>query len=156
MELEMMVSICKMAAVLAFCLSALGSAFGTGIAGMAAIGAWKRCYVNEKPAPFILITFVGAPLSQTIYGMILMTSIINVCNEALANPGSFVYWPNILLAGILGGLAIAASSWLQGKAGAAAVDALGETGQGFGSYLMTIGVVETIALFVLVFIEGTF
>lgn len=25
-------------------LSALGSAFGTGIAGQSAVGAWKKCY----------------------------------------------------------------------------------------------------------------
>ena len=36
-------------------------------------------------------------------------------------------------------------------AGAAGADALAETGQGFGNYLMTLGVVETVALFVLVF-----
>ena len=39
----------------------------------------------------------------------------------------------------------------QGKAGARASDALGETGKGFGNYIMVIGVVETVALFVMVF-----
>ena len=59
----------------------------------------------------------------------------------------------MLTAGILGGAAMAMSAWWQGKAGAAGADALSETGQGFGNYLMTIGVVETVALFVLVFIQ---
>ena len=53
-------------------IAATGSAIGIGIAGQAAIGAWKRCYVNNKPAPFILVAFAGAPLTQTIYGLLLM------------------------------------------------------------------------------------
>ena len=56
-------------------LAALGSALGTGAAGMSAIGAWKRAFLQNKSAPFILIAFVGAPLSQTIYGMILRNAI---------------------------------------------------------------------------------
>ena len=35
-------------------IAAIGSAIGIGTAGQGAIGAWKRCYVNNKPAPFIL------------------------------------------------------------------------------------------------------
>ncbi len=38
----------------------------------------------------------------------------------------------------------------------AGADALAETGQGFGNYLMTLGVIETVALFVLVFIRASF
>ena len=55
-------------------IAAIGSAIGIGIAGQGAIGAWKRCYVNNKPAPFILTVFAGAPLTQTIYGFLLMQS----------------------------------------------------------------------------------
>ena len=57
-------------------LAAIGSALGAGIAGQSAIGAWKKCFANNKPAPFMLVAFVGAPLTQTIYGFILMNSII--------------------------------------------------------------------------------
>jgi len=53
-------------------LSACGSAAGVGVAGMAAIGAWKKKYSQNKPAAFMLLAFVGAPLTQTIYGMIVM------------------------------------------------------------------------------------
>ena len=49
-------------------LSAAGSAFGAGFAGMSSVGAWKKCYAAGKPAPFIMIAFTGAPLTQTIYG----------------------------------------------------------------------------------------
>ena len=56
-------------------VAAMGSALGTGAAGMAAIGAWKKAFIQNKAAPFILVAFVGAPLSQTIYGMILRNAI---------------------------------------------------------------------------------
>jgi V/A-type H+/Na+-transporting ATPase subunit K len=134
-------------------LAAIGSALGTGSAGLAAVGAWKRCYALEKPVPFILVTFVGAPLSQTIYGMILMNALVRTAGERAAAGGE-VGWPAMMAVGLFGGAALAASAWLQGRVGAAAADALGETGQGFGNYLMAIGVVETVALFVLVFIQA--
>ena len=56
----------------AVALAAVGSAIGSGVAGQAAIAAWKRCYAQNKPAPFLLVALAGTPLSQTIYGMILM------------------------------------------------------------------------------------
>lgn len=127
------------AAVLA--LSAVGSALGTGVAGMAAVGAWKKCFAQNKTAPFMLVGFVGAPLSQTIYGMILMNRIADAAAQ-----GSY-FWS----IGIFGGLAIGASAWMQGKAGAAAADALSETGKGIANYFMVLGVIETVALFVMVF-----
>jgi len=50
-------------------LAAAGSALGTGAAAMGAIGTWKKCFAQNKAAPFLLIVFIGFPLSQTIYGM---------------------------------------------------------------------------------------
>ncbi|MFW6313782.1 MAG: V-type ATP synthase subunit K, partial [Spirochaetota bacterium] len=47
----------------AISFAAVGSALGTGSAGMAAVGAWKKCFVQNRPAPFILVAFVGFPLS---------------------------------------------------------------------------------------------
>ena len=80
--------------------------------------------------------------------MILM----NTIKGRLANGDwSAENWAAALLAGICGGLGMCFSAWYQGVAGAAGADALAETGQGFGNYLMTLGVVETVALFVLVF-----
>ena len=124
--------------------AAVGSALGTGVAGMAAIGAWKRAFMQNKLAPFILIAFVGAPLSQTIYGMILRNAIQN----SNLNPEMYPYQ---MALGLAAGLAIGASAWMQGKAGASAADALAETGKGFGNYIMVLGVIETVALFVMVF-----
>lgn len=133
---------------LALCIAAIGSAIGSGTAGMSAVGAWKRAFLQDRPASFLLVIFVGAPLSQIIYAMILMNRIKTI---ALESPAA---WPLLLVSGLAAGIGMAASAILQGKAGAAGADSLGETGKGFGLYLMTIGMVETVALFVLVFTMG--
>ncbi len=125
-------------------LSAVGSALGTGAAGAATIGAWKKCYATNKPAPFLLMAFAGAPISQTIYGLVLMFSIIS---KAQASPES---WITYLAVGILAGLGMGYSAWFQGKAGAGASPAFAETEQGFVNYLTVLGIIETVAIFVLV------
>ena len=122
-------------------IAAIGSAIGIGIAGQGAIGAWKRCYVNNKPAPFILTVFAGAPLTQTIYGFLLMQQMAS----SEKNPGF------LLGLGIASGLAMCFSAIAQGKSGAAGSDALGETGKGFAQYIMVVGLCETVALFAMVF-----
>jgi V/A-type H+-transporting ATPase subunit K len=63
-------------------LSALGSGLGAGAACSAAVGGWKKCYANGKPAPFILVAFGGVPLTQTIYGFLLMTFIKNALSRS--------------------------------------------------------------------------
>jgi V/A-type H+-transporting ATPase subunit K len=157
MDASMMMALAKAGGLAALGVAAIGSAIGSGLAGAASIGAWKKCYAQSKAAPFILITFIGAPLSQTIYGMILMNTIVGKLfitetnTLAMATEWATANWAASLLAGICGGLGMCFSAWYQGKAGAAGADALAETGQGFGNYLMTLGVVETVALFVLVF-----
>ena len=127
-------------------LAAVGSALGTGVAGMAAVGAWKRAFSQNRAAPFILIAFVGAPLSQTIYGMILRNAI-----QASVTPSTMAEYTPLMILGLIAGLAMGMSAFMQGKAGAKAADALAETGQGFGNYIMVLGVIETVALFVMVF-----
>ncbi len=122
-------------------IAAIGSAIGIGIAGQGAIGAWKRCYVNNKPAPFILTVFAGAPLTQTIYGFLLMQQM-----AASQKDAGF-----LLGLGIASGLAMCFSAVAQGRAGAAGSDALGETGKGFAQYIMVVGLCETVALFAMVF-----
>ncbi len=125
-------------------LSAAGSAMGAGYAGMSAIGAWKKAYLQSKAAPFIIIAFVGAPLSQTIYGMILR----NTIQAANLPPEMYVYQ---IILGAAAGLAIGLSALFQGLCGAKACDALVESGKGFGNYIMVLGITETVALFVMVF-----
>jgi V/A-type H+-transporting ATPase subunit K len=145
MSPEDVVSVGKLGGALMLGLSAVGSALGAGAAAPAAIGAWKRCYAQNKMAPFVLVAFIGAPLSQTIYGFIVMNQIVAAAAKGAA-------WPALVGAGLLGGIAMGLSAWLQGKAGAAASDALGETGQGTANYFMALGIIETVALFILAFI----
>ena len=71
-----------------FGLAAIGSGLGIGVAGMALVGAWKKCFLANKAAPMVLLAFAGNPLSQTFYGFILMGQLKNA---ALANPGSMLY-----------------------------------------------------------------
>lgn len=127
------------AAVLA--LSAAGSALGAGMAGLAAIGAWKKSFSQNKSASFAIVAFVGAPLTQTIYGMIVMNKIVE-----LSLSGVYVW-----SVGIFCGLAIGLSALWQGKAAAVACDALGETEKGFANYIIVLGIIETVALFVMAF-----
>lgn len=125
-------------------LAALGSGIGISIAGQASIGAWKKCYLSNKPAPFILTVFAGAPLTQTIYGFLLMNFIRSAVASG-ADPALAMF------TGIFAGLAIGLSAFFQGKVAAASADALGETGKGTANFFIVIGIIETVALFTLVF-----
>ena len=128
-------------AVTCLALSAAGSALGTGVAAASAVGAWKKCYAQNKQAPFLLLSFVGAPITQTLYGMILMFTMFNKAQVGVP----------LLILGAFAGLAIGLSAYYQGRAGAAAADAQAETGQGLTNYLAALGIIETTAIFTMVF-----
>jgi V/A-type H+-transporting ATPase subunit K len=130
------------ACVLGF--SAIGSSVGAGIAGQAAIGSWKRSYMGNKPGSFLLVAFAGAPLTQTIYGFILMGRMLQSEKDPLL----------ILAAGIISGIAMGMSAIAQGQCSAAGCDAYGETGKGFANYIIVVGLCETVALFVMAFTFG--
>ena len=123
-----------------FFLSALGAAIGMVVNGPAVIGAWKKCYVQKKPAPFILLVFGATCLSNIIYGFILLL--------LLPRNGD----PYMLLTlGLAAGFAIGVVAITQAMCSAAAADAYAETGQGFANNLMIVGIAETISLFAVVF-----
>jgi V/A-type H+-transporting ATPase subunit K len=145
MDQEMMRALTLAGGYAAVGFAAMGSALGTGVAGSSAIGAWKKCYAQNKPAPFLLMAFAGAPLSQTIYGMIML---IFIKGKLAIAPD---HWPLFLLMGVVGGIAMGISAWYQGKAAAGGCDAFAETGKGFANYLMILGIIETVAIFALVF-----
>ena len=130
-----------LATALAMGIAATGSAIGIGIAGQASIGAWKKCYMSNKAAPFILTVFAGAPLTQTIYGFLLMQQI-----KASALDPAF-----LLGIGVVSGIAMALSAIFQGKAAAGGCVAFAESNQGFANYLMVLGIIETCAIFALIF-----
>jgi V/A-type H+-transporting ATPase subunit K len=127
-------------------IAAIGSSIGIGIAGRSCIGSWKKCYMSSKPAPFLLLVFGGAPLTQTIYGYIL--GFIMMMPQAIAHPEKGALYLGM---GIASGLGMAFSAIAQGQAGAAGADALAETGKGFANYIGIVGICETVALLSMVF-----
>jgi len=141
MENNMLMQFKDLGAILVLAFSAVGSGWGAGVAGMAAIGAWKKNFAQNKAVSFMLVVFVAAPLTQTVYGMIVMRQLM-----AIANKGQFLW-----SIGAFSGLAIGLSALWQGKCAACACDAMGETDKGFGNYLVVLGMTETVALLVMAF-----
>jgi V/A-type H+-transporting ATPase subunit K len=129
-------------AIMALAFAAVGSGCGAGVAGMAAIGAWKKNFIQNKPPSFLLVPMVAAPLTQTIYGFILMQNMVG----AIAIKGQYLWG-----VGAAAGLAIGVSAYWQGRCAACACDSMGETGKGFGNYIVVLGMTETVALLVMVF-----
>jgi len=129
-------------------IAGVGSAIGTGIAAMGAMGLWKQSIKEKKKLPALALAMVGMPLSQVIYGMIFMNSLIG----ADLNPDSYI---NQMIFALFVGIAIAASAIMQGRAGAAACSNLAvDDKQGAGMYIAAMGVIETVALLAMVFGMG--
>ncbi len=64
-DLQFLASLAKIGAVAALVFPAIGSALGTGAADAAVIGAWKKCYAQNKSAPFMLVAFACRKPSTT-------------------------------------------------------------------------------------------
>ena len=129
-------------------LAGVGSAIGTGIAALGAMGLWKQALKEKKKFPALALAMVGMPLSQLIYGMIFMNSLI----AANLNPDSYF---NQMIFALFVGAAMAASAIMQGKAGAAACSNLAVNDkQGTGMYIAAMGIIETVALLAMVFGMG--
>ena len=129
-------------------IAGVGSAIGTGIAAMGAMGLWKQSIKEKKKLPALALAMVGMPLSQVIYGMIFMNSLAG----ANLSPDSYM---NQMIFALFVGVAIAASAIMQGKAGAAACSNLAvDDKQGAGMYIAAMGIIETVALLAMVFGMG--
>jgi V/A-type H+-transporting ATPase subunit K len=127
---------------LSFGISATGASIGMFANGPAVIGAWKKCYIKNRPAPFIMVVFAATCLSNIIYGFILM----NVLSVTTKLTDGWLFG-----LGVGSGCCVAAVAVTQAMCSAAAADAYAETGQGFGNYLMVVGIAESISLFGVVF-----
>ncbi len=95
--------------------------------------------------------FAGAPLSQTIYGMILMFLIMGAAADPVALAATPGKWVAYVVVGVLAGISMGISAGWQGMAAASSADALAETGKGFTNQLTVLGIVETVAIFVMAF-----
>jgi len=142
MEISLLQQFKDLGAIMVLGLAALGSGAGAGIAGMSAIGAWKKNFSQNKTASFLLVALVAAPLTQTVYGFIVLNKIVAIA----ASKGLYLWG-----VGTFAGSAIGLSAYWQGKCAASACDAMGETGKGFGNYIAVLGMTETVALLVMVF-----
>ena len=120
-----------------FVLASIGAAIGMVANGPTVIGAWKKCYIQKRPAPFILLVFAATCITNVIYGFLTMLLITPTLSPE-----------RLFILGVGTGLCIAIVAYTQAKC--AAADAYAETGQGFGNYLMVVGIAETIGLFAMV------
>ena len=129
-----------------------GSALGIGAAAQAAAGAWAKEAKAGKPLNFSYIILTGMPLSQTIYGFILM--LIGLSPLVTGENAITATHPGTLLGiGIAGGLAEFASAWIQGLIGAAGCRSISEgEGKGLVFIIISMGIVETVGLFGFVFL----
>lgn len=142
----------QLGGVTALGLGALGSALGIGAAGQAAAGAWAKEARAGRRLSFTYIILVGAPISQTLYAMIVMNNMSGIN----ASPERSVSEAGLLLAiGLATGLGEMFSAWMQGLIGAAGIRALSDSeGQGFAFILIALGIVETVGIFTMVFLLG--
>lgn len=130
----------------------LGSALGIGAAAQAAAGAWAKEAKAGKPLNFSYIILTGMPLSQTIYGFILMLVGLSPLVTG-DNPLTSVHPGTLLGIGIAGGIAELASAWIQGIIGAAGCRSISEgEGKGLVFIIISMGIVETVGLFGFVFL----
>jgi V/A-type H+-transporting ATPase subunit K len=132
--------------------AAMGSALGIGAAGRAATGAWAKEAQADKPLNFSYIILIGMPLSQTIYGFILM--LVGISPLVIGdNPVTAQHAGTLFGIGLAGGVAELFSAWMQGLIGAGAVRALSEgEGKGLVFMIIAMGIVETVGLFGFVFL----
>jgi len=135
---------------LVFGLAAIGSGWGIGIAGPATVGAWKKCYLANKPAPMTMLAFTGNPLTQVFYGFLLMDPLRNAAMRGnLAGNDNIALL--VLAYGIAAGVALLLTAVVQGKIAACACEAMAEKNKGFAQYMIVMGIAETVALFAMVF-----
>jgi len=131
---------------LAFGLAALGSALGIEAAGRAAAGAWAKEAKAGMALRFNYIIFVGAPISQTFYAMIVMLAMAGKLAHSASSAGL------MLSIGLATGIGEMFSAWGQGLIGAAACRCLSEgEGKGLAFLLIAIGIIETVGIFTFVF-----
>lgn len=129
-----------------------GSALGIGAAAQAAAGAWAKEAKAGKPLNFAYIVLSGMPLSQTIYGFILM--LVGLKPLIAGQDAIISTHPGTLLGiGLAGALAEFASAWIQGLIGAAGCRSISEgEGKGLAFIIICMGIVETVGLFGFVFL----
>ena len=138
--------------VMSLGLAGLGSATGIGIAGQAAAGAWAKESRAGRNLSFTYIILVGMPISQTLYAMIVMVNMRGVFESSEVSVADSGLLMGI---GLAIGIAEMLSAWMQGMVGAAGIRALSDgEGKGLAFIIITMGIVETVGIFAMVFLLG--
>ena len=149
--MELIMFFGQIGAALAMGLAAFGSSIGIGKAGVSAAGAWAKEGKSGKTLNFTYIILLGMPISQTLYAMIVMGQMQKALSNqelALANAGL------LLGIGLATGLGEMLSAWMQGLIGAASIRSINEGEKGLVFMLIAMGIVETVGIFVMVFMLG--
>lgn len=127
--------------VIALGISAIGSCVGCYIAGAASHAVMSR--VEEGHGKYIAMS--AAPASQSIYGFVLML----LMSKAIV-AGTFSPISGIAM-GLFSGLALGSSAVFQGKVCATGIQASAKQPAIFGKCFASVGIIESFALFTLVF-----
>jgi len=136
----------QLGAALAVGMAAVGSALGAGAAGMSAAGAWAKDAKAGKGLRFTYVILVSMPITQTLYGFIVMSQMAGKLAQASQYGGL------LLGIGIATGLGEMLSAWMQGVIGAGGCRMLSESdGKGFALVVIAMGIAETVGVFTFVF-----
>lgn len=122
-------------------ISSIGSCIGCYIAGAASHAVMAR--VEEGHGKFIGMS--AAPASQSIYGFVLMLMMSRAIVAGALSPVAGI------AIGLFSGLALAASSIFQGRVCATGIQASAKQPAIFGKCFASVGIIESFALFTLVF-----
>ncbi len=136
----------QLGVALAVGLAAVGSALGAGAAGMSAAGAWAKDAKAGKGLRFIYVILVSMPITQTLYGFIVMSQMAPKLSLAPQHAGL------LFGIGLATGLGEMLSAWMQGAIGAAGCRMLSDSdGKGFALVVIAMGIAETVGVFTFVF-----
>lgn len=127
--------------VLALALSVIGAAIGCGLAGMVSHGVISRCEEGHGK----LIGLSAVPASQLIYGFILMLLLKDSILNGTTSPISGIF------IGLACGAGIMVAAIYQGSCCCTAIMAIVKQPNVFGKTLVAIAIVESFALFDVVF-----
>lgn len=122
-------------------ISSIGSSIGCYIAGAASHAVMSR--VEEGHGKYIGMS--AAPASQSIYGCILMLLMSKAILAGTLSPVSGIAM------GLFSGMAFFCSSVFQGKVCATGIQASAKQPSIFGKCFAAVGIIESFALFTLVF-----
>ncbi|MCI4625569.1 MAG: ATP synthase subunit C [Candidatus Magnetoovum sp. WYHC-5] len=125
---------------MAICLSAVGSAIGCAISGMATHGVLTK--TDEGHGKYLGMS--AAPASQTIYGFVLM---ILLNNQLQQTPHNSL---GIFAIGVFCGIGIMVSAIFQGKVCATGVLASLKKPSLYAKTFLAVGITESFALFTLI------